>query len=131
LILVCRNNFKLNAGISVCDLQHKRCSQCPPSGCILCQFYRLRSWGNITFDDLPPAIQPIVGMCDALEKKFEETQQLNLNNVNVSYDRQDSTIMDVDYNPVPIESKFFLSRLIKKNFFLFNRFIFTKTKHTK
>jgi len=61
---------------------------------------------NSTLDDLPSDIQPIVRTCDDLEKKFEETQQMNSNNSNAFYDRQDSTAMDVDYNLVPIESKF-------------------------
>ncbi len=97
-------------GISVCDLQHKRCSQCPPSGCLLCKFNGLRSWINSSLDNLPHDIEPIVRYCDALEKKFEETQQINSNNANVSYLRDDSASMDVDYNPVPVQSTFFINK---------------------
>jgi hypothetical protein len=100
-ILVCYKTIKLDDGIFSCHLQHKRCSHCPPSGCILCKFNGLRSWVNSTLDDLPPDIQYIVTTCDALEKQFESIQPMNSN-----YDRQDSTAMDVDYNPVSIQSKF-------------------------
>jgi hypothetical protein len=59
---------------------------------------------NSTLDDLPSDIYSIVTTCDALEKRCEDTQQLNPN------DKQDSMGMDVDYNPVSVQSKF-LSRL--------------------
>jgi deltex-like protein len=56
----------------------------------------LRSWSNSSLDDLPPDIHHIIEVCDAIEKKFEETQQANSNPV---FNREDSMAMDVDYNP--------------------------------
>ncbi len=68
---------------------------------------RLRSWSNSSLDDLPADIHKIIEICDAIEKKFEETQ-------NPVLLREDSMSMDVDINPVSIQSQFFFVKDYKK-----------------
>lgn len=104
-ILVCCSDVKPNTSSSICYHHHKHCSQCPSSGCILCKFLELRSWAHLTFENLPNDLQRIIATCDNWEKKFEEMQQINSN---AFYDRQDSSFMDTDDNPMTIGSKFLL-----------------------
>jgi hypothetical protein len=59
----------------------------------------------LTFENLPNDLQRIIATCDNWEKKFEEMQQINSN---AFYDRQDSSFMDTDDNPMTIGSKFLL-----------------------
>ncbi|CAF4844634.1 unnamed protein product, partial [Rotaria sp. Silwood2] len=99
---VCRNDIKSNVETSFCYHQHKHCSQCSSSGCILCKFIELRSWVNISFDDLPMDVKSIIVICDAWEKKFEEQQLLKSNNFSISYERQESS-MDIDDSQIPIQ----------------------------
>ena len=54
---------------------------------------QLRSWQNTSLDDLPVDIHQVVDICDQMEKKFEEVQQMNANPV---LNREDSMMMDVD-----------------------------------
>jgi hypothetical protein len=77
---------------------------------------RLRSWSNTSLDDLPPDVHHIIDVCDMIEKRFEETQQTNFNS---AFNREDSMAMDVDINPVPIQSQFFCQRKKKPNYFNF------------
>ncbi|CAF2756279.1 unnamed protein product [Rotaria sp. Silwood2] len=100
---VCRNDIKSNVETSFCYHQHKHCSQCSSSGCILCKFIELRSWVNISFDDLPMDVKSIIVICDAWEKKFEEQQLLKSNNFSISYERQESS-MDIDDSQIPIQN---------------------------
>lgn len=90
---------------SVCYHQHKHCADCSSSGCFLCKFIQLRSWVNSRFDELPIDIKPIVVVCHDWEKNFEE-QPLKLDNIAKLCDRQDSSHMDIDENPVAIRCKF-------------------------
>ncbi|CAF3772146.1 unnamed protein product [Rotaria sp. Silwood1] len=108
---VCRNDKKPDIQASVCYHGHKCCSLCSSSGCILCKFIELRSWVNTSLDDLPMELKPIIAVCDAWEKKFEEEQQLKSNNFGISCERQESASMDIDDSAAPIQN----SSLIKSN----------------
>lgn len=103
--LVCRSNIKSNSEVSFCYHRHKHCSRCSSSGCILCKFVELRSWINISFDDLPMDIKPMIAVCDIWEKQFEEARTLNSNISDKPYDRQDSSSMDIDDGPTLIQSE--------------------------
>jgi hypothetical protein len=106
LILVCSTDLKTDGRISTCPSQHKHCSKCSPSGCLLCHFLSIRSLPNFNFDNPPSNIQRIIDVFDTWEKKFEEAQQLNSNNFVLSFDRQNSSTMDVDTYEGPTESMF-------------------------
>jgi hypothetical protein len=72
---------------------------------------------NFNFDNPPSNIQRIIDVFDTWEKKFEEAQQLNSNNFVLSFDRQNSSTMDVDTYEGPTESMFlfiFFENYLKK-----------------
>ena len=98
LNLVCGDQVKPNVDIGTCYHQHRHCSRCSSSGCILCRFIGLRSWINSSFDDLPIALKPVIAICESWEKKYENT-------FNRICTRQDSSFMDIDDNSTSVQRK--------------------------